>query len=99
MGEGNMTQLSRRNILVRSAVTAAAVAASVIPAVASTIPEPACELQGLVDRFRVVERECLDAEDAVWECKYTVAKTYPKRPRALMGKRPGSIGGKPYLYP
>jgi len=92
-----MTQLSRRALLRGSAIAATAAAVSVVPVVASALPEPTGELQALVDQFRVIEHQSLEADEAAEECKYTAAKSYPKRPRALMGKRQYTDG--PHLYP
>jgi hypothetical protein len=86
--------------LTRRAVMAGLAALSVpaLPAVALTAPEPDGEVHGLVEQFFEAQRRGIDAQDAAEECAIAARRTYPKRPRVLMGKRSG-YGSKPYFYP
>jgi hypothetical protein len=76
----------------------AALSVPVLPAVALTAPEPDGGVRQLVDQFFDVQRRSLDANEAAEVCEIAARRTFPKRPRVLMGKRSG-YGSKPYFYP
>ena len=90
-----MTAKFTRRAILAGIVASPAVA---LTGVASPSPEPASELPAIVERFRDVRRRACDATTAREECGFAVGETYPKRPRALMGKRSG-YSAKPYFYP
>jgi hypothetical protein len=75
--------------MTRRALLAGIAASSTValPAIASALPEPAGEVQGLLDEFLAVRRQSLVADDAYELHEIAVRETYPKRPASLTGKQ------------
>ena len=88
-----MSNITRRAILA-GIVASPAIA---LAGAASATPEPVSELADFVERFRDVRHRACVATEAREQCAFAVSDTYPKRPRALMGKRQRS-DGKSYFY-
>ena len=85
--------------MTRRALLAGIAASSTValPAVAIATPAVASELPDMVERFLDVRYRACDATTAREKCLFAVRETYPKRPRALMGKRT-DYSGKPDFY-
>lgn len=90
-----MPNMTRRAILAGIAASPAIALAEA----ASATPGPASELSGFVARYIDVRHRACDATTAREECAFAVSETYPKRPRALMGKKVGSGSVRDYFYP